>query len=47
MLVGENTLPKTKEGKNPDLKTAEEMDTNVSCKNYTLTLVGVLISSED
>lgn len=47
MLVGENTLPKTKDGKNPDLKIAEEMDTNVSCKNYTLTLAGVLISGED
>lgn len=47
MLVGENILPKTKDGKNPDLKIAEEMDTNVSCKNYTLTLAGVLISGED
>lgn len=47
MLAGENTPPNTKDGKNADLRITEEMDADVSCKNYILTLAGVLISGED
>lgn len=47
MLAGENTPPNTKDGKNADLRITEEMDANVSCKNYILTLAGVLISGKD
>lgn len=41
------TPPKNKDGKNPGLRITEDMDTNVSFKNNTLTLAGVLISGED